>query len=90
MDAETLAKLTPDQKAEIINQVRTQTALANMQKLLTQTTEKCFPKCVTSPGTSLSSSEQKCVAMCMDRYMDSFNVVSRAYSEKLQKESNRM
>lgn len=33
---------------------------------------------------------QKCVAMCMDRYMDSWNLVSKAYSLRLQKERNRM
>jgi import inner membrane translocase subunit TIM13 len=30
-------------------------------------TEKCFKKCITSPGSSMGSSDQKCVAMCMDR-----------------------
>ncbi len=29
---------------------------------------------------------QKCVGMCMDRYMDSWNIVSRTYSARLQKE----
>jgi import inner membrane translocase subunit TIM13 len=33
---------------------------------------------------------QKCVAMCMDRYMDSWNLVSRTYSSRLQKEAGRM
>ena len=33
---------------------------------------------------------QKCVAMCMDRYMDSFNLVSRVYAERLRKESSNM
>ncbi|KYN43494.1 Mitochondrial import inner membrane translocase subunit Tim13-B [Trachymyrmex septentrionalis] len=53
-------------------------------------TEKCFKKCIGKPGTSLDSSEQKCIAMCMDRYLDSFNLVSKSYSERLQKERNRM
>ena len=33
---------------------------------------------------------QKCVAMCMDRYMDSFNLVSRVYAERLRRESSNM
>ncbi|KYQ47584.1 Mitochondrial import inner membrane translocase subunit Tim13-B [Trachymyrmex zeteki] len=57
---------------------------------LIKMTEKCFKKCISKPGTSLDSSEQKCVAMCMDRYMDSFNLVSKTYSERLQRERNRM
>ncbi|NXQ31683.1 TI13A translocase, partial [Alaudala cheleensis] len=33
---------------------------------------------------------QKCIAMCMDRYMDSWNTVSRAYSSRLQRERANM
>nr|CAD7410630.1 unnamed protein product [Timema poppensis] len=63
----------------------------NMFKLFFQKmTEKCFKKCINKPGTTLDSSEQKCVAMCMDRYMDSWNLVSRAYSSRLQKERHRL
>jgi hypothetical protein len=32
--------------------------------------DKCFKVCVTSPGSSLSGSEQKCLGRCMDRYQD--------------------
>jgi hypothetical protein len=32
--------------------------------------DKCFKLCVTSPGGSLSGSEQKCLGRCMDRYQD--------------------
>ena len=35
MDPETLAKLTPDQKDQIMRQVQSQVALAQMQELLT-------------------------------------------------------
>ena len=41
------------------------------------------------PFTS-ASVIQKCVAMCMDRYMDSFNLVSRVYAERLRRESGNM
>ena len=92
---------------------------------------KCFRKCISSPGTELDSREQvptrllmplsslsffnsihchlvlgcmakrhssvlmlccilsvqKCLAMCMDRYMEAWNLTSRAYNRRLQKES---
>eukprot|EP00775_Hariotina_reticulata_P005274 gene5274-5509_t len=32
--------------------------------------DHCFKLCITSPGSSLSSSEQKCLGRCMDRYQD--------------------
>ncbi|KAG5322925.1 TI13B translocase, partial [Pseudoatta argentina] len=90
MDSLAAGNLTGLQRDELMQQVKQQIAVANAQELLTKMTEKCFKKCIGKPGTSLDSSEQKCVAMCMDRYMDSFNLVSKTYSERLQRERNRM
>merc|ERR1712241_1404720 len=86
MDQNQLANLTPAQREEVMQTVQQQVALANMQELLVKVTDKCFKKCITSPGSSMGSSDQKCVAMCMDRYMDSFNLVSKAYTRRLQQE----
>ncbi|XP_029772266.1 transmembrane protease serine 9 [Suricata suricatta] len=36
------------------------------------------------------SRPQKCIAMCMDRYMDAWNTVSRAYNSRLQRERANM
>ncbi|TGZ53473.1 Uncharacterized protein DBV15_05864, partial [Temnothorax longispinosus] len=89
MDALATGNLTGSQRDELMQQLKQQIAVANAQELLTKMTEKCFKKCIGKPGTSLDSSEQKCIAMCMDRYMDSFNLVSKTYSERLQRERNR-
>ncbi|XP_065160477.1 mitochondrial import inner membrane translocase subunit Tim13 [Atheta coriaria] len=89
MDA-ALNGLSGVQKDELMDQVKQQIAVANAQELLQKMTEKCFKKCINKPGTSLDNSEQKCVAMCMDRYMDSWNLVSRSYSQRLQRERNHM
>ena len=67
MDPEALKNLSPQQQQEIIQQVQQQVALANMQELLQKVTDKCFKKCITSPGSSMSSSDNKCVSLCMDR-----------------------
>jgi import inner membrane translocase subunit TIM13 len=82
--------LTGAQKDELMDQVKQQIAVANAQELLTKMTEKCFKKCINKPGSSLDNSEQKCIAMCMDRYMDSWNLVSRTYTSRLQKERANM
>ena len=46
--------------------------------------EKCFAKCITKPGSSLSSGESTCIQRCTDRYVDATrmisNVVLQAYS----------
>ncbi|XP_060519258.1 mitochondrial import inner membrane translocase subunit Tim13 isoform X1 [Cylas formicarius] len=83
-----ISNLSGAQKDELMDQVKQQIAVANAQELLTKMTEKCFKKCISKPGTSLDSSEQKCIAMCMDRYMDSWNLVSKAYSMRIQRERN--
>ncbi|XP_071954754.1 mitochondrial import inner membrane translocase subunit Tim13-like [Antedon mediterranea] len=82
-------KLDSSQREQLMGQVKSQIALANAQELLQKMTDKCFKKCITKPGTSLDNSEQKCIAMCMDRYMDAWNTVSRAYNQRLQKERHR-
>ncbi|CAL1677648.1 unnamed protein product [Lasius platythorax] len=90
MDALTPGNLTGSQREELMQQVKHQMAIANAQELLTRITEKCFKKCISKPGTSLDTSEQKCIAMCMDRYMDSFNLISKTYGERIQRERNRL
>jgi import inner membrane translocase subunit TIM13 len=62
-----LTNLSGAQKDELMNQVRQQMMIANTQELLGKITEKCFKKCVNKPGQELDNSEQKCIAMCMDR-----------------------
>ncbi|XP_062816722.1 mitochondrial import inner membrane translocase subunit Tim13 [Anolis carolinensis] len=74
----------------LMEQVKVQIAVANAQELLQRMTDKCFRKCIGKPGSALDNSEQKCIAMCMDRYMDAWNAVSRAYNARLQRERAHM
>ena len=82
--------LTSTQREAVMEQVRNQIAVTNAQELLQRITKTCFKKCVTKPGTQLDSYEQKCVAMCMDRYMDSWNAVSRTYNERITRDRSLM
>lgn len=50
----------------------------------------CFNKCIIKPGPSLDSTEQKCVSMCMDRYMETVSLVSKSFGERLMAESQNM
>lgn len=90
MDGLPPSKLTGAQKEELMDQVKQQIAVANAQELLQKMTEKCFKKCISKPGTSLDNSEQKCISMCMDRYMDSWNIVSRSYGSRIARERGQM
>ncbi|KAF8323051.1 hypothetical protein DL93DRAFT_615820 [Clavulina sp. PMI_390] len=80
----------PDQNAKkqmVMDQLRGQMALANAQGLLEKMNDKCFLKCVTKPSTSLSSWEQGCLGNCMDRYMEAYDTVSRAYTHRVAQEA---
>ena len=62
-----VGSLSSTQKDELMRQVRQQMLIANTQELLSKMTEKCFKKCISKPGSELDNSDQKCIAMCMDR-----------------------
>lgn len=84
------SKLDSSQKEKLMEQVKAQIAVANFQEILQKMSDKCFKKCIAKPGTSLDNSEQKCVALCMDRYMDAYDIVSRTYAQRLQRERSRL
>ncbi|KAH7873312.1 Tim10/DDP family zinc finger-domain-containing protein [Lentinula edodes] len=73
-------------KQAIMDQVRNELAQANAQQLMNNMNERCFKACVTKPGDSLSSSEQTCLTRCLDRFMDTFNIVSKTYISRIAKE----
>ncbi|XP_048767115.1 mitochondrial import inner membrane translocase subunit Tim13-like [Ostrea edulis] len=84
------AKFDPSKREDYMNEVKQQLAIANAQELLQKISDKCFHKCITKPGTSLSHSENKCLAMCMDRYIDTQNLVAKAFGNRVQQEMSRM
>ncbi|KAH9481538.1 Mitochondrial import inner membrane translocase subunit TIM13 [Psilocybe cubensis] len=73
-------------KEAMMNNVRQELAIANAQELINKAGDRCFLKCVTKPGESLSSSEQTCLARCLDRYMEAFDIVSRTYTARVSRE----
>ncbi|KAH9933671.1 Tim10/DDP family zinc finger-domain-containing protein [Epithele typhae] len=69
-------------------QIRNEMAMRNASELMGKLTEKCDTKCVTKPGSSLSGSEQKCISQCMERYLEAFDIVSKAYVAKIREEKS--
>ncbi|CAJ0577548.1 unnamed protein product, partial [Mesorhabditis spiculigera] len=86
LDIEQLQKLTPQQQEQVIAGVKQQAALANAQSLITELSEKCTIKCITAPGTSLTGGDKQCLQRCMDRFMDTWNLVSQTLQKRLQEE----
>ncbi|KAF8564286.1 hypothetical protein P879_11236 [Paragonimus westermani] len=85
-----LSSLTTAQKEQLMEQMKAEVALVSAQELLQKMSDKCFEKCVTKPGTTLDSSEQKCVGLCMDRYVDAWNLVSRTFASRIRRETEKL
>jgi len=90
MDANTLNNLTGSQRDEIKQQVVQQMAIQQTQEMLVKLNDTCFAKCITKPGSALSGSEQKCLGMCMDRFMETFKLVTDTYTNVLQRQAGNM
>jgi len=73
-------------KEQVMAQVKQQIAVAQAQELLTEMSDKCFKKCVYSPSSALSSSEQKCLDNCSGRFMEVFNLINTTYMKRLGQE----
>mmetsp|Transcript_262 Transcript_262/g.621 ORF Transcript_262/g.621 Transcript_262/m.621 type:complete len:83 (+) Transcript_262:75-323(+) len=70
----------------VMAQVKQGAAGQYLQELFESIRSKCYEKCVTRPSSSLSSSEQKCLANCCDRYVEATAVVSQAVMSHVAKQ----
>mmetsp|Transcript_13243 Transcript_13243/g.23785 ORF Transcript_13243/g.23785 Transcript_13243/m.23785 type:complete len:81 (+) Transcript_13243:85-327(+) len=66
---------------DLAGEVNNQVMAAVFEMLRSTITNKCFEKCVTRPSSSLSGSEQQCLAKCTDRFIDALQVVAKATVE---------
>ncbi|MCJ1389362.1 protein translocase subunit [Xylographa bjoerkii] len=76
---------TGSPKDAVMEQIKQEAAIDQARKLIDKMNELCFEKCIPSPGTSLSRKEEGCISMCMEKYIDTRNVVSRAWNQGVQR-----
>ncbi|XP_068650949.1 mitochondrial import inner membrane translocase subunit Tim13-like [Aristolochia californica] len=62
----------------LMENVKTQLAQAYAEEFIETLRGKCFDKCITKPGSSLSGSESSCISRCVDRYIEATGIISRA------------
>ncbi len=62
-------------------QIQHEMNAAFVQEFYQTVRDKCFKACITKPGTSLSSSEQQCLAKCCDRYQEATEIVTKSTLE---------
>lgn len=73
------AALSPEQQQAVV-QMRQQVQQEAQRELMQKVSEKCFAKCVIAAKMSsqnLEKPEQACIAMCMDRYMETQQTVTQ-------------
>ena len=85
--ASALSSSGSDTKTRLQNAIVQQTNLVNAKYLIQKINDNCFEHCVAEPGASLSGREQSCLSTCMEKYIDGWNVVSKTYVARLQKEA---
>lgn len=71
-------------KQQIQDQISQELAVANATELVNKITENCFDKCVINPQSQLTPQEDSCVTQCLEKYMRSWNVVSKSYITRIQ------
>ena len=77
------AASSAETKDALKQRVAAEVAMANAQQLISKATEKCYLKCVPSPGTSFTGKEQTCTERCLERYFEAFNIVSSTYVRRV-------
>ncbi|KNC74117.1 hypothetical protein SARC_13326 [Sphaeroforma arctica JP610] len=51
---------------------------ARFHSMVHEFTDKCFDRCIGTPGNSLSSKESACLGNCVERFLDTtFFIVNR-------------
>ncbi|KAI5955336.1 TIM13 [Candida jiufengensis] len=75
-------------RLEIQNQISQELATVNATELVRTITENCFDKCIIGiPKNVLDAQDNICINQCREKYMRSWNVISRAYITRIQESS---
>jgi len=55
---------------------------AKANEVVAMLTEKCWDKCMSYPGKSLSSKEEQCMMNCARRFLDTAQFLKRAMEDQ--------
>ncbi|XP_004299184.1 PREDICTED: mitochondrial import inner membrane translocase subunit Tim13-like [Fragaria vesca subsp. vesca] len=67
-------QFNPDQ---FRSELQSQIAEAYYQEFLETLRKKCFEKCITKPGSSLSGGESSCITKCIDLYVEATTIITK-------------
>ncbi|KAK1408984.1 hypothetical protein QVD17_41195 [Tagetes erecta] len=63
---------------DFMDQLKVQLAQAYAEEFMETVRGKCFDKCITKPGSSLSGGEGSCISRCVDRYVEATGIISKS------------
>lgn len=78
--------MATSKRDEVMQQIKQDHQLLVMQDLVRHLSRKCFDRCISSPGTTFSKSEQTCLIKCADRFLESTQIVGKTYIDAAKKE----
>ncbi|GMM31029.1 protein transporter [Martiniozyma asiatica (nom. inval.)] len=85
IDISVLNNLDESSRQEVAQFVQQETSKAKIQNSVTQFTDMCFKRCVTSiNGPQLDSTEEKCMNECLNKFLDT-NIKVVGILQSLQK-----
>ncbi|VEU20531.1 DEKNAAC101423 [Brettanomyces naardenensis] len=71
IDVSQIQQLDDSSKKDVANFIQQQTSKAKIQNSVTNFTDMCFKKCITSVnGPNLDSEEEACMGNCLNRFLD--------------------
>ena len=73
---------TREQQQQALAQYQAEMQQKMAQELMQSMAEQCSSKCLGRSGESLADSEKKCLANCMDRYMEAMSIVGSQIQKK--------
>ena len=73
---------TKEQQEQALQRYQLEMQQKMAQDLMQSMGEQCSTKCITKSGESLSDSEKRCIANCMDRYMEAMGIVGQVIQQK--------
>lgn len=75
-------------KAQLQDQISQELAVANATELVNKITQNCFDKCIFQPQDSITPQQDGCINQCLEKYMRSWNVISKTYISRIQSEKS--
>eukprot|EP00938_MAST-03A_sp_MAST-3A-sp1_P006687 g6687.t1 len=76
-------EFNPQQADQALAQMRQQVSIQALTNMVNTMTQKCFEKCVTKPGDSLSSREQRCLDACVKNYQKTMMTVKNTIEKQV-------